>query len=63
MAHVEVRAGRRPAGETWSKVDLALCLGLRGLPGGDTLPRLLRRSGRHVPERWGRHRKAKPAAP
>jgi hypothetical protein len=41
-------------GETWYKVDLALCLGLRGLPGGDTLLRLLRRSGRHVPERRGR---------
>jgi hypothetical protein len=44
-------------GETWSKVDLALCLGLRGLPGGDTLRRLLRRSGRKVPERRGRPRK------
>jgi hypothetical protein len=44
-------------GETWYKVDLALCLGLRGLPGGETLVRLLRRSGRHVPERRGRPRK------
>jgi hypothetical protein len=45
-------------GETWSKVDVALCLGLRGLPGGDTLLKLLRRSGRHVPEQRGRPRKA-----
>jgi hypothetical protein len=44
--------------ETWYKVDLAPCLGLRGLPGGDTLLRLLRRSGRHVPERRGRPPKA-----
>ena len=44
-------------GETWYKVDLALCLGLRGLSGGDALLRLLRRSGRHVSERWGRPRK------
>jgi hypothetical protein len=41
-------------GETWYKVDLALRLGLRGLPAGDTLLRLLRRCGRHVPERRGR---------
>ena len=41
-------------GETWYKLDLSLCLGLRGLPGGDTLRRLLRRSGRSVPERRGR---------
>jgi hypothetical protein len=45
-------------GETWYKVDLALGLGLHGLPGGDTLLRLLRRSGRYVPERRGRPRKA-----
>ena len=67
------RAGRWPKttdgrvpldlNEKWLNVDQALRKGLRGLPGGDTLPRLLRRSGRHVPERWGRHRKAKPAAP
>ncbi|MFO0845323.1 MAG: hypothetical protein U0797_23555 [Gemmataceae bacterium] len=34
------------AGENWRKIDNALRLGLRGLPGGDTLARLLRRSGR-----------------
>jgi hypothetical protein len=45
-------------GETWSKVDLALWQGNRGLPGGDSLLRLLRRSGRHVPERRGRPRTA-----
>src|SRR5207245_5766917 len=28
-------------GETWSGVDAALLLGLRGLPGGSSLPRLL----------------------
>jgi hypothetical protein len=45
-------------GETWYKVDLALWQGNRGLPGRDTLLRLLRRSGRNVPERRGRPRKA-----
>jgi hypothetical protein len=36
-------------------------LGLRGLPGGDTLLRPLRRSGRNVPERRGRPRKEQAA--
>jgi hypothetical protein len=49
-------------GETWRNLNQALRLGLRGLPGGDTLLRLLRRSGRHVPERRGRPRKVKSAA-
>jgi hypothetical protein len=30
-------------GETWKKIDTALYDGFRGLPGGDSLPRLLRR--------------------
>lgn len=38
-------------GETWVNVNQALTKGLRGLPGGDTLLRLLRRSGRGVPGR------------
>src|SRR5262249_39612102 len=29
------------AGETWHAIDLALCRGLRGLPGGRSLPQLL----------------------
>jgi hypothetical protein len=33
-------------GEKWAKVHSALRDGHRGLPGGDTLARLLRRSGR-----------------
>jgi hypothetical protein len=33
-------------GETWYKIDLSLCLGLRGRPGGDTLLLLLRRRRR-----------------
>lgn len=37
-------------GETWLGVDSALWKGLRGLPGGDTLARLLER-GRGVPNR------------
>src|SRR4051794_40970053 len=39
-----VRAGRVPEapGETWGRIDRALRLGLRGLPGGDSLPGLLR---------------------
>jgi hypothetical protein len=45
-------------GETWYKADLALWQGNRSLPGGDTLLRLLRRRGRHVPERRGRPKKA-----
>jgi hypothetical protein len=54
----EVGVGQRPGRE---QVDLALCLGLRGLPGGDTLRRLLRRSGRKVPERRGQPRKEQAA--
>jgi hypothetical protein len=44
-------------GETWRRIDNALRLGLRGLAGGDSLSRLLRRErgvgwrGRAVP--WG----------
>jgi hypothetical protein len=34
---------RGAPGETWVNVNQALRLGLRGLPGGDTLPRLLAR--------------------
>jgi hypothetical protein len=30
-------------GETWRALDVALRQGLRGLPGGDSLARLLRR--------------------
>jgi hypothetical protein len=44
-------------GETWMRVATAL----RGLPGGDSLVRLLRRHGRHVPERRGRPRKGRAA--
>jgi hypothetical protein len=40
-------------GETWSAVNAALREGLRGLPGGDTLARLLRRR-RAAPEQRGR---------
>lgn len=39
-------------GETWRAVDLSLRRGLRSLPGGDSLTRLLRRE-RGVPERRG----------
>jgi hypothetical protein len=39
-------AVRGVPGETWHKVNLALCRGLRGLPGGDSLKTLLRRHGR-----------------
>jgi hypothetical protein len=58
------RAGRWPSctgkqvhgapGETWVNVNQALTKGLRGLPGGDTLPRLLAR------ERGRRHIHAQP---
>jgi hypothetical protein len=41
---------RRPIpgadGENWNALDVALKLGYRGLPGGDSLARLLRRHGR-----------------
>jgi hypothetical protein len=40
-------------GELWANVQYALQRGRRGLPGGDTLPRLLRRHGR-IGERRGR---------
>jgi hypothetical protein len=42
-------------GETWKALDLALAQGNRGLPGGDSLSRLLRRV-RGLPERRGRRR-------
>jgi hypothetical protein len=48
-------AGGGPAvgapGEGWHAIDNALRLGLRGLPGGDSLPLLLVRHGRK-PRRW-----------
>jgi hypothetical protein len=47
-------------GETWMAVEGALQHGNRGLPGGDTLFRLLRRK-HGLPERRGRHRGATPA--
>jgi hypothetical protein len=37
---------RAAPGESWHAINMALCRGLRGLPGGDTLSRLLRRTGR-----------------
>jgi hypothetical protein len=40
-------------GETWGTIQYALYRGRRGLPGGDTLARLLRRAGR-IGERRGR---------
>jgi hypothetical protein len=40
-------------GEQWNALDMALRQGLRGLPGGDTLARLLRRE-RGLPERRGK---------
>jgi hypothetical protein len=39
-------AVREAPGENWSAVGWALWAGHRGLPGGDSLARLLRRSGR-----------------
>jgi hypothetical protein len=33
-------------GENWAALNNALCCGLRGLPGGDSVPRLLVRYGR-----------------
>jgi hypothetical protein len=39
-------------GETWAALNMALRLGLRGLPGGSSLARLLRQE-RGVPERRG----------
>jgi hypothetical protein len=38
-------------GESWAAVNSALYAGHRGLPGGETLARLLRRHGRSTPER------------
>ena len=42
--------------ESWRAICSALWGGHRGLPGGGGLPQLLRRHGRHVPERRGRPR-------
>jgi hypothetical protein len=44
---------RGAPGETWRDIGLALRRGRRGLPGGDSLPRLLVRHGRK-PRRWDR---------
>ncbi len=41
------------AGETWAALNAALRIGARGLPGGDSLARLLRRE-RSLGERRGR---------
>jgi hypothetical protein len=38
-------------GESWTAIQSALWAGHRGLPGGETLERLLRRHGRGVPGR------------
>jgi hypothetical protein len=43
-----------PEGETWAAVNSALAKGLRGLPGGDSLSRLLQRE-RDMGERRGWH--------
>jgi hypothetical protein len=43
-------------GESWRTLDGALALGRRGLPGGDSLSRLLRRR-RGLAERRGRYRR------
>jgi hypothetical protein len=45
--------------ETWSALNAALRLGLRGLPGGDTLAHLLREK-RGVCKRAGRPRREEP---
>jgi hypothetical protein len=45
-------------GETWSGINNALWQGHRGLPGGDSLARLLGRSGRS-----GSHRRHRPWTP
>jgi hypothetical protein len=47
-----------PARETWRRVDNALRYGLRGLPRGSSLARLLERE-RGVPARRGRPRSAR----
>jgi hypothetical protein len=42
-----------PPHKTWGAVELALRQGLRGLPGGDSLYRLLLRRGRSAKDRRG----------
>jgi DNA-binding CsgD family transcriptional regulator len=49
------------SGQTWKAVETALVQGLRGLPGRDSLVRLLRRR-RGLPERRGKHGTAAAAA-
>lgn len=50
----KAKRGRRPSqneqartrsGDAWAAIHEALKAGVRGLPGGDTLPRLLSRNG------------------
>ena len=50
LAASRIRRGRRVPGERWSAINLALRLGLRGLPGGSSLAQLLA-GGRRVPIR------------
>ena len=45
---------RDAPGENWKALASALWAGNRGLHGGDTIRRFLRRHGRHVPEMRGR---------
>jgi hypothetical protein len=59
-AHSGPVAGR--AGEHWGALESALRHGWRGLPGGDTLARLLVRHGRRPPPWTGRAVKAWTAA-
>jgi hypothetical protein len=47
---------RGAAGENWRAISSALWAGCRGLNGGDTLRRFLRRHGRDVPDLRGRPR-------
>ena len=50
VAHVAIGADPAGAGETWLAVEAALALGLRGLPGRSTIPRLLdEHRGRYNP--------------
>jgi hypothetical protein len=53
-----VRSGPVPEapGESWQAINLALFVGLRGLPGGDSLARLLRRHGRRRTPQTDRQR-------
>jgi hypothetical protein len=59
-------SGRLPGDngyQTWHAIDLALCLGLRGLPGGQSLAGLLCEENAQLAALWQEYQRARAAEP